>query len=175
MGRGFGRGAKSVGIVTHAQVKKGKKMPKGLRGSRKKRRAPFNKAGDEQGDLEESMGVQKTTTTQQNRRGGGDAAAPKKRKTEDEGGRTPRRTLAQEIAGVQFQHVVNKRQKGFKALRKQLVNAVKDVRRRYAQKNRSRSLKQGRQKELSQKYELEAAKHASRKTSGNTRRTAKEE
>lgn len=166
MGRGFGRGAKSVGIITHAQVKKGKKMPKGLRGSNKKRRAPQR---DEQGDLEESMGVPVTTNKGQQQRG----APQRRQKTEDEGGKAPRKTLAQEIAGIQFQHVVNKRTKGFKSLRKQLVNAVKDVRRRHAAKNRARTMKKHRQEELAQKYELDAAKHAGRKTSGNTRRTAK--
>lgn len=166
MGRGFGRGAKSVGIVTHAQVKKGKKMPKGLRGSKKKRRAPY---ADEQGDLEESMGVQKTAPQHRQQQ----PAPQRRQKTEDEGGKAPRKTLAQEIAGIQFQHVVNKRTKGFKSLRKQLVNAVKDVRRRHAAKNRARTLKKHRQSEMSQKYELEATKRAGRKTSGNMRRTAK--
>jgi hypothetical protein len=166
MGRGFGRGAKSVGIVTHAQVENAKKLPKGLRGSRKKRRSQRRKTEDEQGQLEESMGVQ----TEQ--RG---TERKKQQRSEDEGGKMSRKTLAQEIAGIQFQHVVNKRQKGFKSLRKQLVNAVKDVRRRYAQKNKARASKQHKQKELAAKYEIAAAKHASRKTSGNTRRTAKEE
>jgi hypothetical protein len=41
MGRGFGRGAKAVAIVTHAQAKKQKKLPRGLRGGRKKRRSTY--------------------------------------------------------------------------------------------------------------------------------------
>ncbi|CCW63925.1 unnamed protein product [Phytomonas sp. EM1] len=109
MGRGFGRGAKSVAIVTHAQVgNKGKKTPKGLRGVRQKKRQRYQKK-DEQGLLEQSLGLEKQRSNE-----------PK--------------NLAQEIASIQFAHVVNKRQKGFKDLRKQIMGAVKVLRRKYARK-----------------------------------------
>ncbi|KPA76203.1 hypothetical protein ABB37_07957 [Leptomonas pyrrhocoris] len=113
MGRGFGRGAKSVAIVTHAQTgKAGKKTPKGLRGVRQKKRQKYLKRNDAQSELEESLGLKKDERN--------DKHAPK--------------NLAQEIAAVQFAHVVNRREKGFKHLRKQIIGAVKDVRRRYADK-----------------------------------------
>lgn len=110
MGRGFGRGAKSVAIVTHAQVKASKKMPRGLRGSRKKRRRQYQKSdAQEQEDLERSLGMTRPE--------------PKSRKT-----------LAQEIASIQVPHMINKRQKGMKALRRKIIAAVKKTRRRHAEK-----------------------------------------
>jgi hypothetical protein len=119
MGRGFGRGAKSVAIVTHAQAgKAGKKTPKGLRGVRQKKRQKFLKRNSPQSELEESLGFKKEEKEKQ---------APK--------------NLAQEIAAIQFAHVVNRREKGFKHLRKQIIAAVKDVRRRYANRARKKNKK----------------------------------
>ncbi|KAG5481547.1 hypothetical protein LSCM1_05566 [Leishmania martiniquensis] len=110
MGRGFGRGAKSVAIVTHAQAgNAGKKTPKGLRSIRQRKRQKFLRSHSEQTQLEESLGLTKP-----------EKHAPK--------------NLAQEIASIQFAHVVNKREKGLKHLRKQIMGAVKDARRRHADK-----------------------------------------
>ncbi|ESL11704.1 hypothetical protein TRSC58_00539 [Trypanosoma rangeli SC58] len=117
MGRGFGRGAR-VEIVTHAQVKTaGKKTPRGLRGSRQKKRRRFQQKHDEQAKLEESLGMKPTNT-------------PKSEKP-----------LSQQVAGIQFSHVVNKRQKGFKQLRRQIVDSVRDLRRRHAEKKRKQAKK----------------------------------
>lgn len=120
MGRGFGRGAKSVAIVTHAQAgKAGKKTPKGLRGNRQKKREKFLKRKNPQSELEESLGIKQEDTAKKQ--------APK--------------NLAQEIASIQFAHIVNRREKGFKQLRKQIIGAVKDVRRRHAQKAQKKNKK----------------------------------
>lgn len=120
MGRGFGRGAKSVAIVTHAQRgKAGKKTPKGLRGNRQKKREKFLKRKDPQSELEESLGMKKEEKSEKH--------APK--------------NLAQEIAAIQFAHIVNRREKGFKHLRKQIIGAVKDVRRRHADKAHKKNQK----------------------------------
>lgn len=129
MGRGFGRGAKSVAIVTHAQAgTAGKKTPKGLRGVRQKKRQRFQKRGDETAELEQSLGLAKPSAK------------------EGKG-------LAQQIASIQFPHIVNKRQKGFKQLRKQIMGAVKDVRRRHADKKRVQARKDT--SLLVAKYEME--------------------
>lgn len=118
MGRGFGRGMK-VSIVTHSQSKiKGKKMPRGLRGTRQKKRDRHQKQNDSQAELEQSLGL--------------DQSRPKG---------TPR-TLAQDIASISVPHCMNKRQKGLKSLRRQIVAAAKDVRRRHADKGKSRNLKE---------------------------------
>jgi hypothetical protein len=156
MGKGFGRGAKSVAIVTHAQVKAKKKLPKGLRGSRKKKRRMFHAANDEQAQLEQSLGIAAENKTKSNKTG-----------PESSGGSIRGRSLAQEIAGIQFQHVINKRQKGFKGLRKQLMASVKEVRRRHAEKGRRRNFKD--EELLAARFRAEQRK--GRKTSGNSRRT----
>lgn len=128
MGRGFGRGTK-VQIVTHAQAgNKGKKTPKGLRSVRQKKRNKFLKASDEQTALEESLGLQ------QPRRGAKETS------------------LAQDIAGIQFAHCVNKRQKGFKQLRKHIIRAVKSIRRRNVEKGKRNNEKKT--ASLAAKYEL---------------------
>ncbi|KAG5508219.1 hypothetical protein JKF63_05475 [Porcisia hertigi] len=117
MGRGFGRGAKSVAIVTHAQAgKAGKKTPKGLRGTRQRKRQKFLDRNAEQTQLEKSLGLTK----------------PEKN--------TPK-NLAQEIATIQIAHVVNKREKGLKHLRKQIMGAVKDIRRRHSDTTRKKRKK----------------------------------
>lgn len=114
MPRGFGRGAKSVGIVTHAQAKKaGKKTPRGLRGNRQKKRARYQKGNDEQVQLEKSLGLDNESS-----------------------GRGEKKTLAQQIAGIYIPHIINKRQKGLRSLRKDLLTAVKNI-------NRTRSQKKG--------------------------------
>lgn len=117
MPRGFGRGAKTVGIVTHSQAKTaGKKTPKGLRGVRQIKRARFQKGKNENKELEESLGVgvEKKVFT-----------GPK--------------TLAEEIAGIHVPHCINKRQKGLKALRKQILSSVKDIYRARSNKSKKRS------------------------------------
>ena len=143
MGRGFGRGAKSVGIVTHSQVKNAKKTPKGLRSSRRKKRERYHQQ-DAQQQLEESMGI----TEQQQQKG-------KKNQKQQEEVRQGK-SLAQEIAGVAFEHVLNKRQRGFKQLRRQLLTSVKDVRRRYVQKKTAQAKRD--EKLLAARYEREQKK-----------------
>lgn len=103
MPRGFGRGAKSVGIVTHAQAKTaGKKTPRGLRGTRQKKRERYQKRKDPNRELEESLNG-----------GEGINSGPK--------------SFAEEVAGIHIPHVINKRQKGLKALRKQIISSVKEI------------------------------------------------
>ncbi|AAZ11175.1 hypothetical protein, conserved [Trypanosoma brucei brucei TREU927] len=115
MGRGFGRGLR-VAIVTHAQGKNtGKKTPRGLRGSRQIKRKRFQQKHDDQLKLEESMGLGPVTK------------------------RVAEKPLAQQIAAVQFPHVINKRQKGFKQLRKQIIHGVKSIRRRHAERKRKQA------------------------------------
>ncbi|RNF14114.1 hypothetical protein TcG_08105 [Trypanosoma cruzi] len=117
MGRGFGRGSR-VAIVTHAQLKTaGKKTPRGLRGSRQKKRRRFQQKHDEQRKLEESLGMKTTNTSKSEK------------------------PLSQQVASIQFPHVVNKRQKGFRQLRRQIVDKVKDLRRRHAEKKKKQAMK----------------------------------
>ncbi|CAD2221677.1 hypothetical protein AGDE_06879 [Angomonas deanei] len=118
MGRGFGRGAKSVAIVTHAQVKSaGKKTPRGLRSVRQKKKQRYQKRENSQEDLEKSLGV----------------GAPEK---------AEKKTLTQQIASINVPHIVGRREKGLKRLRKQVINAVKDVRRRHNEKAKRKLEKQ---------------------------------
>jgi hypothetical protein len=162
MGKGFGRGAKSVAIVTHAQVKGKKKLPKGLRGNRKKKRRMFHAANDEQTQLEQSLGMNPAAPGKKPATADAEPAAPFTNKG---------RSLAQQIAGIKFQHMVNKRQRGFKSLRKQLLASVKDVRRRHAEKGKRRNQKDA--ELLAERYRAEQRK--GRKVSGNTRRNNADE
>ncbi|KAH9588768.1 hypothetical protein LSM04_005928 [Trypanosoma melophagium] len=117
MGRGFGRGSRAV-IVTHSQGKSGgTKTPRGLRGLRQIKRKRFQEKHDEQKKLEESMGMGATKATQKEK------------------------PLAQQVAGIQFAHVVNKRQKGFKQLRRQIIEGVRELRRRHAEKKKRQAKK----------------------------------
>ena len=171
MGRGFGRGAKSVAIVTHAQVKGGqKKMPKGLRGSRKSRRRQYS--GGEQGELEQSMGMR---STGEGAGGVAASAAVDGAVGKKKGGNQPPRSMAQEIASVQFAHVVNKRQKGFKQLRKQIMQAVKVVRKKHHEKNAKANKRQHvTQKELMAQQYREMSRKNVEKASGNERRAKRD-
>ena len=157
-----------MAIVTHAQVKGGqKKLPKGLRGSRKARRRQFS--GGEQGELEQSMGMRGTGE------GAGGAAASTTvdgsiGKKKGNGGGAPR-SMAQEIASVHFSHVINKRQRGFKQLRKQLIDAVKVVRRKHHDKNAKANKRNNvTQKELMAQQYRELSRKNVEKPSGNERR-----
>ena len=123
MGRGFGRGAKTVAVVTHAQVKGKGKLPRGLRGNRKKKRKMYARANDEQAMLETSMGV-----------GENPSQKTQKKQHQETGVLSGRRTMAQEIASIQFQSNVKGRRKGFKLLRKHLLESVKDLRRKHHEK-----------------------------------------
>eukprot|EP00744_Colponema_vietnamica_P006789 GILI01009840.1.p1 GENE.GILI01009840.1~~GILI01009840.1.p1 ORF type:complete len:176 (+),score=34.90 GILI01009840.1:95-622(+) len=148
MGRGFGRGAKTVSIVTHAQVKGRHKIPRGLRGNRKKKRRQFQNANDEQAQLETSMGVGAQPNT-------------KNTKPNETGILNGRRTMAQEIASIQFEHNIRGRKKGFKQLRKQLLDSVKDLRRKHhekAQKLNARGARISGKKAMAFQYEQELAK-----------------
>ncbi|EPY33626.1 hypothetical protein STCU_02124 [Strigomonas culicis] len=120
MGRGFGRGAKSVAIVTHAQVKSaGKKTPRGLRSVRQKKKQRYQKKHDQDGqeELEKSLGLSKQEKNMP-------------------------MTMAQQIAAIQVPHIINKRQKGLKQLRKQIIAAVKNVRRSSTEKGKRKAQKQ---------------------------------
>jgi hypothetical protein len=134
MGKGFGRGAKAVGIVTHAQVRAKKKMPRGLKVSRKKRRTQYR--DQDAADAAVASG----------------AEAPTKKgpSNSNEGGFDPKKSLASQIAAIKMPDAVNGRKKGFKDIRKKLLAAVKDVRKRYHDKARARSRKES---------EVLAAKH----------------
>ena len=136
MGKGFGRGAKSVAIVTHAQVKHTAKTPRGLRGGRAKRRRTHTSVG-EQVALEESLGV---------------VAGPR-RPAANNKSKKEAPSLAQQIASIQFPTQVNKRQKGFKQLRRQIMDAVKVVRRQRVQKNSRKMTKMS--DVYAAKYEME--------------------
>eukprot|EP00758_Cryptobia_borreli_P002619 Tbor_TRINITY_DN3163_c0_g1::TRINITY_DN3163_c0_g1_i1::g.14788::m.14788 len=168
MGRGFGRGAKSVAIVTHAQVKKQKKLPKGLRGSRKQRRRTFAATNDDQAQLEKSMGVRSAdgrTST---------AGAVENMKRASKGPQL-QRTMAQEIASIQFPTAINKRQKGFKQLRRDILASVKEIRKRHHQKATKRNKNRISSKQyLAQQYVQEVDKKMN-KRSGNARRMAEDE
>lgn len=141
MGRGFGRGAKAVGIVTHSQVKGKKKLPKGLRStsSRKKRRANYREQQEHDVDIENG-GVGKIGNKPQGKGQPSQASKPDP---------NARKSLASQIAGIQLPEAVNGRKKGFKGIRKQLMAAVRDVRKRYHQKARKNA-----QKDIEQKSKL---------------------
>jgi hypothetical protein len=130
MGRGFGRGTR-VAVVTHAQVKNKKKMPRGLRGasSRKKRRALYRDAEagpDAFPDQQAAAGKQKTQV-------------PKK---EPSSGGT---TLANKIAAVQIPLDVRRGPSGkLSHLRKELLKKCKKIRQNHnktAKVRRERTLK----------------------------------
>jgi hypothetical protein len=123
MGRGFGRGAKSVAIVTHAQVKNAKKTPRGLRAatSRKKRRSTYaSRAAME--DPSSMMDV-------------GDYH--KKRKAREQGQRETNRNVEQQIAAVNFPELVTGKGRRLKTLRKTIVHKVKELRRNAHMRNAS--------------------------------------
>lgn len=110
MGRGFGRGAKSVAIVTHAQLKsKAKKLPKGLRVNKKRaKRLRMNQADDE----DPNQMLQTKVAEQSSRRAS-----------------TMQRLDAQ-IAAIHIPENVAGRGK-LKHLRKQIVSQVRDLRRKH--------------------------------------------
>lgn len=138
MGRGFGRGAKSVAIVTHAQAKTaGKKTPKGLRGSRQKKKQRFQQRNDEQQQLEQSLGVTENKP-----------AGPK--------------SLTQKIASIQVPHVINKRQKGLKQLRREIVSAVRDLRRSHSEKAKRKA--HNNEARLAARYQMEKRKKQAKKS-----------
>lgn len=117
MPRGFGRGAKTVGIVTHAQAKtKGKKTPRGLRGVRQKKRARFQQNKNEDRLLEKSLGL---------------GSEPPKG--------SGSKSLTEDIASIYVPHVINKRQKGLKTLRKQILGSVKEIYRARANSKKKNS------------------------------------
>nr|CCC90343.1 conserved hypothetical protein [Trypanosoma congolense IL3000] len=109
MGRGFGRGSR-VTVITHSQGGHSKKVPRGLRGSRQIKRKRFQQKHDEQAQLEKSLG-----------------AGPAATHASD-------KSLAQQISCISFPHVVNRRQKGYKKLRKQIIKGVRSIRRKHAEK-----------------------------------------
>ena len=117
MGRGFGRGAKSVAIVTHAQMKgKAKKLPKGLRGGKKKAR----RARHEQ-DPDDPNRMLNTRVRDGPSPAGG------------AGGKKPSSTMERldaQIASIQFKELVNGKGR-LKNLRKQIIQEVKGLRRKH--------------------------------------------
>ena len=126
MGRGFGRGAKSVAVVTHAQVKNAKKVPRGLKLTRKKRRRMYK----DDHDAEDPNTMMDTGDKNKNRKG-------KPNGQENKGNVQPK-SVEQQIAGIDFKQLVS-RGKKLSSLRKQIVGAVKNIRRRNHQKQESRA------------------------------------
>lgn len=144
MGRGFGRGAKSVAIVTHAQVKTAKKAPRGLRITRKKRRRMYRREGEA-----ENPDTMMDT---------GDNQKPSKK------GNNKPKSVEQQIASVDFQTLVP-RGKKLKHLRRQLVSTVKNIRRRNHQKQEARAKSEVKQleKKMKQRKNLQELKAAAAK------------
>lgn len=124
MGRGFGRGAKSVAVVTHAQVKNAKKVPRGLKVTRKKRRRMYKQDHDSE-DPNSMM------DTGDNNKGG-------KPKGQQKKGNIQAKTVEQQIAGIDFKQHVGRGTK-LSVLRKQIVGTVKNIRRRNHQKQEARA------------------------------------
>jgi hypothetical protein len=108
MGRSHGRGAKGVAIVTHAQVKRAKKTPRGLRAtSRRQRRQEYV-----------------ATQAQDDPASAGDTGVhPGSKKGKNQAPRT----LEQQIAGVHFLENVPKGTK-LSSLRKQILRQVSTLR-----------------------------------------------
>lgn len=51
----------------------------------------------------------------------------------------PAKSFAQQVAGIHIPHIINKRQKGLKSLRKEILNAVKEIHR--SRNNKSKAKK----------------------------------
>lgn len=120
MGRSHGRGAKSVAIVTHAQVKRAKKTPRGLRATaRRQRRAEYRHeaAMDDPNSLADT----------------GDRPGQGKK------GNKPAKTIVQQIAGIHFKENVPRGKGKLKHLRKQLLNEVSNLRRKHHRKQEARA------------------------------------
>jgi hypothetical protein len=120
MGRGFGRGAKSVAIVTHAQVKHAKKTPRGFRAtSRRNRRSQYRAqaANDDPSSLAD-------TGANRGRKGGKNRAAL---------------TLDQQIAGISFQDNVPKGRNKLASLRKDIMQQVKVLKRKHHRQQQNRA------------------------------------
>ena len=122
MGRGFGRGAKAVAIVTHAQVKNAKKVPRGLKETRKKRRRMYRR--EAQAEDPNSM-----MDTGDDKRNEGKSNSKK---------HVAPKSVEQQIAGIHFETLVP-RGKKLKVLRKQLINTVKNIRRKDHKKKEARA------------------------------------
>ena len=126
MGRGFGRGAKAVAVVTHAQVKNAKKIPRGLKDTRKKRRRMYRReAAAEDPNSMMNTGDEMTN----NKRNEGKTNSKK---------HVAPKSVEQQIAGIHFETLVP-RGKKLKVLRKQLINTVKNIRRKDHKKKEARS------------------------------------
>ena len=113
MGKGFGRGAKTVGVVTHAQANKvAKKIPRGLKGTnRKARRAQIQR--DQEAEEPDTMLETKAAKYEVV---------------------SSRKKLDLQIAAVQFKDLVAGKGRRLKHLRKEIVKSVKDIRRRHHEK-----------------------------------------
>jgi hypothetical protein len=124
MGKGFGRGAKSVAVVTHAQATKGgKKLPRGLRPN-KKRQKRMREAQAKEDDPNQMLNTK---------------VAPEKP------GQKPNSTLKRldaQIAAVHFQESIPGRGGGLKNLRKQIVDSVKTLRRKHHKKQEKANMRQ---------------------------------
>lgn len=131
MGKGFGRGAKSVAIVTHAQAKGAKKMPKGLRTNKRKRtRQQYANAANEDAQMEDSLNGKEKKV-----KGG----APK--------------SIAEKIASISVPGMIVGRKKGFKNVRREIMKSAKDIKRRHVEKNKKR--KQQDERLLAEKHRKE--------------------
>jgi hypothetical protein len=120
MGRGFGRGAKSVGIVTHAQMKgKAKKLPRGLRNSKKKTKRANRRQELDADDPNQML----ATKVPQQRRGPAEGGKPT----------SSMQRLDAQIASIHFKESVQGKGR-LKHLRKELVAQVRDLRRKHHKK-----------------------------------------
>ena len=158
MPRGFGRGAR-VTVVTKAQAsgRQGKKTPRGLRGGKKIKMENRRRRRDKDDKESDSTTTTRrpTSTAQYGRRGAGeddDDDDMERRKMVGGGPTMARRsmkgvegdaslvggrsgTLAHQIASVNFPTLVCGRGQKLKHLRKQLMQSVKQIRKRHEAKN----------------------------------------
>ena len=143
MGRGFGRGAKSVAIVTHAQMKgKAKKLPKGLRGGKKKARRMRHEDDDDPNKMLE------TRVPSQQHQGGGKKPSS-----------TMQRLDAQ-IASIHMKESVAGRGR-LKNLRKQIIAEVKELRRKHHKRQEKANQRDSRR--LAQAHEEALEAHNARR------------
>ena len=149
MGRGFGRGAKSVAIVTHAEVKRQKKVPRGLKFGRKKKRRMYKQQGEDGGQVNPIEEV------------GPGAVNPKSLKDKRAAiaeAKKSRKNTAEQVAGLRIASSVAGRRKGLASLRKELLKSTKELNRQ----NHIKRMKKAQQDipRQAKKSQLRRAAHA---------------
>ena len=157
MGRGFGRGAR-VTVVTRAQAQKaGKKIPRGMRTSKKK----MKRMRRERSEMESAAGGEREKHREVKE--GENAKAGRLRDVEGDaslvGG--AHGTLAHQIASVKIPTLVRGKGQKLKELRKQLMKSVKQIRQSHAAKARSKAKKQ--EKTLADQYAAELNRREKKK------------